>query len=237
MKRFYKLVSLVRDSGAYAVQLDGRSVKTPAGQALKTEFEALANALVSEWAGQGENILPDSMPLTQILSTKIDRAAPMRAEIEKQALNYLDTDLLCYRAENPPGLPEKQASIWDPHLARFEKRFGSRLETTTSLRALKQPAAAHEAVRSYARVLDDDRFNILQLVTSMSGSLILALAFVEGEASAEEVFSAARVEENFKAGLYNEALYGPDPAQEKKDVAIRRDLEAAQEYLRLLKKL
>lgn len=235
MKRFYKLVSTASGAGGFSVQLDGRSVKTPAGNILQTTHEKLANALVLEWAGQGEHILPDTMPLTQLLSTRIDRIATMREEISRQTLNYLDTDLLCYRAEKPPGLPERQAQSWDPWLQWFEKQFGVSLKTTTELQALQQDRAAHEKVAAYVKGLGDDPFNVLQLVTSVSGSLILALAFVKGEMDTQTLFDAFHVEEHFKAEIYNEALHGQDPAQEKKDKALLRDLSAAHEYLGLTK--
>ena len=71
-------------------------------------------------------------------------------------------------------------------------------------------------------------FNILQLTASLSGSLTLALAFVEKEITAAEIFAAIRIEENFKAKIYNEDFYGSDPAQEEKDNAIKADLKAAE---------
>lgn len=231
MKRFYKLVSLRADEGGYAVLLDGRPVKTPARNILQASTQKLGDALMGEWAAQGEIIKPDEMPLTQITSTKIDRVANERPAMSENILQYLDTDLLCYRTDHPPELASAQAAAWDPVLAWFESRFGAKLSTTTKLEALRQPHAAHEVVRAYVEAQTDERFTALQLVTALSGSLVLALAFTEGHAGPDDVFAAARVEETHKAALYDEAKYGPDPAQEKKDRAVLRDLRAAREYL------
>jgi len=235
MKKFYTLVSTTKNDTGYAITLDGRAVKTPLKHDVITPHKNLAQAIVQEWADQGDEIIPDSMPLTQILSTRIDRIVKERDVMETTVLNYLDTDLLCYRSDAPPPeLGQAQCETWDPYLDWFYDTFGIRLKTTTTIAALKHDEAAHKAVEEYVRNLEDDHFGVLQLITSISGSLILALAALHEQASANDIFTAMRVEEGFKAKIYNEDLHGGDPAQEKKDKAIRIDLEAALRYLELI---
>ena len=235
MKRFYKLVSTHKEPEGWAIHLDGRPVKTPMKAVLRAPTEELANELVQEWAAQEETIEPDTMPLTQILSTQIDRVSAQRVEMSAAICKYLDTDLLCYRAEaEPPGPAEKQAEMWDPWLVWFEETFGAHLETTAGLNALNQDEKAHKAVQDYIRALDDVRFNILQLVVSSSGSLVLGLAFEKQAITPKQVMQAARVEEHLKDEIYNADLHGRDPLQEKKDAAILRDLQAAETFLKLI---
>lgn len=234
MKRFYKLVSIAQQPGGYGIMLDGRPVKTPTGLILLSPREKLAEALMREWSAQGDVIDPDTMPLTQILTTALDRAIPQRDQITAEVLNYLDTDLLCYRAEKPDELAAAQARHGDPVLDWFARHHGVRLQTTTGLAALRHPAAAHEAVRGAISAMDDMRFSVLQYVVSITGSLLLALAFMDGVIDADGLFTAIHVEEDYKAALYNEDFYGRAPHQEKRENAVRRDLHAAQEFLRAL---
>lgn len=234
MKRFYKLVSTQKADGGYLIMLDGRPVKTALKAELLASNENLANALVLEWSGQQDDIIPDSMPLTQILSTKIDRVAKERDAMQSLLFKYLDTDLLCYRTDQPSELKKAQQEAWDPHLEWFETEYGTTLETTEELTALEQPKTAHQAVQSKVKKLDDDKFTIVQLITSTCGSLILGLAALAGKANADEIYTAMRVEEHFKAEIYNEDFYGGDPAQEEKDKAIQEDLKASMQYLELL---
>lgn len=234
MKRFYTLVSTQKTDGGYLVTLDGRAVKTALKAELLAPSEDIANALVLEWSKQEDEIVPDSMPLTQILSTKIDRIAKERDAIEVYLFKYLDTDLLCYRTDNPPELKTAQEKAWDGYIKWFEEEFGETLETTYGISAIKQPQAAHDKVQSAIKEMNDDLFTALQLITSLCGSLVLGLAALKGKATAEEVYAAMRVEENFKAEIYNEEFYGGDPAQEAKDKAIQQDLKAAMEFLNLL---
>lgn len=231
MKRFYKMVSTQQSAGGFLITLDGRPVKTALKEELLAPTEKLANTLVLEWAEQGDDVIPDSMPLTQILSTKIDRVAKERGAMQEILFKYLDTDLLCYRTDNPPELQKEQEAAWDGYLNWFEEIFGAKMQTTYGITALSQDKAAHDAVQAKIKFLSDDHFTVLQLVSSLCGSLILGLAALDGKVDADELYDAIRVEEKFKAKIYNEDFYGGDPAQEQKDKAIQADLKAALIYL------
>lgn len=235
MKKFYTVVTAAPlPDGGFAVHLDGRPVMTPGRVTLCAPNKALADAIMAEWAAQEDVIIPDTMPLTQILTTAIDRAIPQRAEIEAQILRYLDTDLVCYRAAHPPELAAAQDRHWAPARDWFKARMGAALQTTTGLAALTQLPAAHEAATLYVTGLDDYRFTICQMVVAVTGSLVLALAFMDGALGAEDLFDATHVEEDYKAALYNEDFYGRAPHQEQREQAVRRDLEAATRFLSLL---
>ncbi|MCB1531823.1 MAG: ATP12 chaperone family protein [Alphaproteobacteria bacterium] len=234
MKRFYTLASTKKSEGGFDILLDGKAVRTPFKNILRSPSENLAHEIVREWAVQEEMIVPDTMPLTQILSTKIDKIPQDRVHMTEVMLKYLNTDLLCYRAVDPPEMAAAQNAAWDPVLQWFEEHFGAKLETTTSLIALEQEPQIHKTVKALIDSLGQDRFTVLQVVTPLAGSIILALAMVEEHLNAQQVFECCHVEERFKAAIYNEEKYGPDPAQEKKDRAMTIDLEAAQRYLELL---
>ncbi|MGH1397918.1 MAG: ATP12 family protein [Alphaproteobacteria bacterium] len=234
MKRFYTLVSTHKTDGGFEIHLDGRPVKTPMKATLIAGNNAIANALQSEWMAQEEEIKPDTMPLTQILSTQIDRIGAERETIQNTLLKYLDTDLVCYFTDEPPALKEAQEITLNPYLKWFETYFKTPLKTTTGLTAITQSEQAHKAVTDYVTALDDAHFTVLQLVSSLAGSLVLAMNAMEEGRTAPEIFTAMRIEENFKAEIYNEDFYGPDPAQEQKDNIIKAELKAALRYLDLL---
>ncbi len=234
MKRFYTVVSLTQAEGGYHILLDGRPVKTKSGAFLCAANEALAGRIMQEWAAQDTDIVPDTMPLTQILNTRIDRVSKERDAMCAALLKYLDTDLICYFAAEPEALVRRQDEQWRVWLDWFEDNFGCALDVTSGLSALSQSDAAHDAVAGYVRGLDDDRFTVLQLVTSLSGSFVLGLAFLHGAASARQVLDACFVEETYKDALYDSAKYGADPMVEKAQKSKMRDLRASEDYLRLL---
>lgn len=235
MKKFYHLVSIQRrDEGGVALLLDGKPVKTPEGHLLLSPTEALANLLLREWAAQGETIEPATMPVTQLLVTLLDHIEGRRAEFHERLMDYLDTDLVCYRAEGPPQLAAAQRLLWDPLLHWFEIRFGVSLSTTTGLIPLRQEERAHALVNDYILDLPIPVFMILQTVTSETGSLLAALAFVEKVIDSETAFALTQIEEDYKAGLYHEDRYGLAPEIERKRAALRTNLAAARDFLEAL---
>lgn len=235
MKKFYTLVTSHRGNNGIEIHLDGRAVKTSAKHTLIAPNQNIADALVKEWADQDETIKPDTMPITTILSTKIDRVTGKREALTPELMKFLNTDLVCYFTDHPPELLEKQQQSWTPWLNWFEETFGAPLLTTQGLIALTHPQAAHDNVLAHINALDDNHFTILQLAVPAAGSLVLGLAFTQGHIDAQALFNATRIEEQFQAEIYNEEKHGPDPAQEKKDKALIFDLESAENYLKLLK--
>jgi len=233
MKRVYTMASYTKTEDGFVLQLDGKAVKTTLGAPLAAPGKALIEAVVSEWAAQGEDVIPDSMPMTQMLTTAIDRMRE-RDVMTKTLLNYLDTDLLCYRVKEPEDLARRQKEVWDRWLTWFDEHFESPLKTTFGLDALKQDPVTHKRIWNYLEALDEYYFSVLQVVTSLSGSIVLGLAFVEQEASAEDVFTAAELEEIYHAEIAGEAIHGADPVQEKRQAAMKRDWGACTQFLAYL---
>lgn len=235
MKRFYKDVSTGPDTagGGFCILLDGRPVRTPNKALLLSPSDALAQAVAQEWARQGEVVMPQSMPLTTLLTTAIDRTIPERGPITLSVLQYLNGDLICYRspAGVDTGLDAEEDRVWAPWADWFAARYGHRLHTTTDLNALTQSDDAHSDIAAYLNGLDDHRFNVLQVVTSLSGSLVLALAFLEGQLDAQGIYDAALCEEQFFARKHDLSQYGEDPITHKKHAALLADLQACRMYL------
>ena len=237
MKKFYTVVSTEKCEGGYNILLDSRTLKTQGKVPLFAPNEDIANRVVREWADQTDMIVPDTMPFTQVLSTKIDRIAQNRNAITEVLLKYVDTDLLCYLAATPEGLVQAQKEKWACWRFWFEETFGGAesLKTTTDLKACKQEPSIHKNIEKYITSLDDDHYTVFQLIASMSGSLLLAMAFTAGKAGCDEVFEAMYVEEHFKDALYNAEKYGVDPIAEKKQRADQDDLRAYEDYLSSLR--
>lgn len=233
MKRVYTLASYTKTEDGYVIQLDGKTVKTPLAQPLAAPNKTIADAIVGEWSAQGDVVIPDSMPITQVLTTALDRQRD-RDAITKQLLKYLDTDLLCYRVKEPADLAKRQKEIWDRWLTWFDEHFESPLEVTFGIDALKQDTDTHKQIWNYIEALDEFYFTVLQIVTSLTGSIVLGLAFLEHEATPEDIYNAAELEEIYHAEIAGEAEYGADPVQERRQNNLRRELASSKEFLSLL---
>ena len=80
-KRFYKTAAVAPRDGGFAIQLDGRGIRTPGKRELTVPVEALAEAIADEWRAQGEHIDPATMPLTRIVNSAIDAVEERKREV------------------------------------------------------------------------------------------------------------------------------------------------------------
>ena len=73
-------------------------------------------------------------------------------------VNYLGSDLVCYRAADPSELVRRQAEAWDPVLDWCQTALGIKLTVTTGIVPVAQPAAAGAALAQWLRRLDAFRW-------------------------------------------------------------------------------
>ena len=232
MKRFYKLVSSKKVGKKHIIQLDNKPINTPLGQELAAPTKALADAIILEWASQEEKVKPETMPLTQILTTAIDKIRD-REKITESCMRYLDTDLVCYWTKEPEELAKLQKEEWGKWVKWFDSHYEVPLYTTKKIDAITQDEEAHKRVWNYIESLDDYYFTVLHIMTSLSGSLILALAFSEGDITPDEIFAASYLEELYRGNIYNEDVHGAAPQEEAERELFKRDANAAQKFLEL----
>ena len=204
-KRFYKSAGVVEHGpGDHRVQLDGRAVRTPAKATLAVPSAALARAIAAEWDAQGEHIDPTSMPLTRLANSAIDGVAQREAEVRADIARYAASDLLCYRAEAPDDLQQRQAATWDPVLHWTDEQFGARFAIRAGLMPVEQPDSAKAAVARALETYDGFALAALHVMTTLTGSVLLALAHAQGRLSAEETWAAAHVDEDWQISKWGE---------------------------------
>jgi chaperone required for assembly of F1-ATPase len=200
-RRFYKVVTIAAGDNGFAVQLDGKPARTPAGRALAAPVPELARALAQEWAAQGEHIEPAKMPRTRFANTIIDGVAAARGQVAAEIRKYLGSDLVFYRAEAPASLRARQAQHWDPILAWARQALDADFKLGAGVVHVAQPAAALEAA---AAAIPDDpgpdddwRLGALHVATTLTGSALIALALMRGVITAEAAWAAAHVDEDW----------------------------------------
>ena len=229
MKRFWKTADAVQCDGGWTIELDGKPVRTPARASLVLPTEALADAIAEEWAGAGEDVDPRAMPLTGLANAAIDRVVPDPGSFAAALARYGESDLACYRAEGPRELVARQERSWDSLLAWCRRRFDVDFETTCGIVHVAQPAATTERLAHAVTILDPFRLAALSPLVTIGGSLVAALAVVEGSVSAEEAWDAVTIDDRWQL-----EQWGADPEAEERLENRRRDFLAAARFLLLL---
>jgi chaperone required for assembly of F1-ATPase len=197
-KRFYSQAH-VGEGGpdGFPVLLDGKPVRTPARRLLAAPTRALAEAVAQEWQGQEALIDPGRMPLTRLANAVIDAVAEQAAAVAEEIAHYLGSDLLCYRAEAPAGLVEKQTLVWNPLLAWASDALGARFVQIEGVVFAAQPREAIDAARA-AIPADIWRLGALSAITTLTGSGLLALALARDAIDKDAVWAAAHVDEDWQ---------------------------------------
>ncbi len=226
-RRFYKEVGVGEADGAFGPRLDGRPVRTPAKRALSVPTRALADALAAEWRDQGDVIEPDTMPLTRLANSAIDGVASHREASLAEVAKFAETDLVCYRAGEPDGLVAAQAAAWDPVLAFAREKFDARFVLAQGVMYVAQPEPALAAVRAAlaATTLGPGgalRLAALSVMTTLTGSVLIALAVAFDAMGVAEAWAAANVDEDHQA-----RAWGADAEATERRERRWRDMAAA----------
>ncbi|TPW29331.1 ATP12 family chaperone protein [Pararhizobium mangrovi] len=231
-KRFYTEATVAEHAEGYGVALDGRLLRTPAKKVLAVPSRALAESLAAEWHAQESEIDPARMPLTRLANTALDGVANERQAVAEDIVRFAATDLLCYRADAPEGLVERQGEHWDPMIDWAHAALGTRFVLVEGVMHADQPretiAAFSASLKRYADVFE---LAALHTVTSLTGSAILALALAEGEITADEAWTAAHVDED-----WNIEQWGGDAEAAARRAKRRQDMDAAAETLQALRR-
>ncbi|KRR13418.1 ATPase [Bradyrhizobium jicamae] len=227
-KRFYKEAGTAETEGGFAVTLDGKPIRTPSGRQVVAPNGAIAEQIAAEWNAQGETIDPLTMPLTRFANS-VGEVADRVDAVADDVAKYLGTDLLFYRAGHPEALVAREAAYWDPVLAWAANRLGAHFILSEGIVHVTQPEQAIQAARA---VFPSDPWSVaaLHVVTTLTGSALLALALQRGAMDSDEVWAAAHVDDD-----WNVEKWGVD-----EEVAARRaarfiDFRAAVTILDALK--
>lgn len=227
MKRFYKTVSVAADR---SITLDGKPILTPAKAKLVAPTRRLAHAIAQEWHAQDGDILPASMPLTKLANTAIDRTEVHRCSVVAELAGFGAHDLLCYRATEPENLSARQQATWDPLLDWTHEVFGARLLTTRGVGHVQQDSQAISALNRALEMHDAWMLTGMHAATTITGSLILALAVSEERLSCAEAFAISRIDESFQA-----EKWGLDAEAEARARRLAEELEMAGRFMALSK--
>jgi chaperone required for assembly of F1-ATPase len=200
-RRFYEAVAVRDDPAGFAVVLDGRPIRTPARRALAAPRRPLAEAIADEWRAQTEFIDPAGMPMTRLANTIIDGVASVPDEVADEIVQYLGSDLVCYRAKTPQRLLARQSLHWDPILAWAKAALGAEFATVQGITHVRQP---NEAIARAGAAIPRDpwRLGAVHASTTLTGSALIALALARGDIRLDAAWAAAHVDEDWNMELW-----------------------------------
>lgn len=221
-KRFYKDVAVEDEGGRAAIKLDGKSVRTPGKAPLSVPSRKLAEAIAEEWRVQGEHIDPRTMPLTKLANSAIDGIEGRTEAVVDDIVSHAGTDLVCYRASEPKGLLAEQVKHWDPVIAWAKDELNAPFALADGIVHAPQADASLAEIKKRFGEFDAFSLAALHVITSLTGSALLALAVALKRLTPDEAWAAAHVDEDWQVGKW-----GEDAEAKKRREARRYDFDAA----------
>ncbi|NNK78188.1 MAG: ATPase [Litoreibacter sp.] len=222
-KRFWSEAKAVPEDDGFAVHLDDRLVRTPAKSALLLPTEAMAQAIVSEWDAQEGKIDPSTMPVTRSANAAIDKVTPQFEEVVTLIAAYGDSDLLCYRADSPQGLVQRQAEGWNPLLDWANRRFDVSLSARSGVMHVAQPAVTLEKLHDEVAALDPFQLTAFHDLVSLSGSLVIGLAAIRDYAEIAALWDLSRIDEFWQESQWGADEEATEQALMKRDAFLHAD--------------
>ena len=229
MKRFWKEVTVEPGGDGWTIELDGRPVKTPARAALVVPTSVLADRIADVWREVAGKIDPRAMPLTGLANAAIDRVAPDRHAFAQGLARYAEADLLCYRAEGPRALVALQQQQWDGLLDWARRRYDVDFVVTAGIVHVAQPPATISRLSHAVAAFDPFQLAGLSPLVTVGGSLIGALAVAERAMTAEQVWDAVTIDDQWQREQWGEDAEAALALDNR-----RQDFFAAAEFLSLL---
>jgi chaperone required for assembly of F1-ATPase len=225
-KRFYAVADVNEVDNGFSITLDGKPIKTPSGRPVIVPAPSIAQAISAEWNAQGEMIDPLTMPLTRLANSVIHGVVDKVDAVADDLAKYLGSDLLFYRAGHPEGLVAREAEHWDPILYWAADKLGAHFILAEGVVHVSQPESAVAAAR---RTLPSDPWIVaaLHVITTLTGSALLALALFHGAIDEDQAWAAAHVEED-----WNAAKWGMDEEMAARRAARLIDFKAAAAVLK-----
>jgi chaperone required for assembly of F1-ATPase len=225
-RRFWKEATAGDDG---RLLLDGRNARTPAARPVVLPTRAAAELVAEEWAAQGELVDYARMPASRLAFTAIDRVAEETAAVADEAARYAASDLLCYFADQPQALVERERSAWEPWLAWAEGEFGVRFVRAVGVTHQAQATETIRAFRRAAGDLDPFRLTGVAFAGALFGSTVLAFAVLRGRLCGAEAFDLSRLDETFQ----NER-WGVDDQAAERNAALKAEAVAVDRWFRAL---
>ena len=229
-RRFYKEARAGEETdGAFPILLDGRRARTTRGAVLALPTRALADLVASEWDAQGPSIEPADMPATRLASQVLDGGEEARDIHARTLERYGASDLICYFADSPRALVERQTRTWGALLDWAKSDLGLDFVRTTGIIHRDQPPQTLARLAELTRAAGPFELAGLAFGAGLFGSTVISLALRAGRLDATGAMNAARLDE-----IFQEEQWGVDSEARERAEAVAAESRLLELWFRAM---
>ena len=200
MKKNWKTIQVNEKSvNSYEILLDNNILTTPLKNELMIPNAKIAEEIYKEWDQETKFLNTDNMVFYGIISTSIDKIYDNRKLYIDDVLDFVDTDLICYRAEKPDDLVQWQTKNWDPILSKVEKYINSKINVCSGIIPSRQDKEIHRKITTFLSKFSDLEIAALHRITNITGSIFLTLCILKNDKIKKSAFELSYLDELWQA--------------------------------------
>jgi len=200
----WKTVSVLKTTGsAYNVLLDNDHLLTELGNIIELPRK-LAVSVAKEWRRNQDVEKIKKEFHTKFCFSVFDHTAPLRLKVSQTILEYADCDLVCYLAENPIELVERQKKLFAMYIDWADEFFTIKLRTGTGIKHVKQNRKNEAKIKRYLEKLNNFELTIVYELTNLTGSFFIATAVFIGFVKAKDAWNASVIEDTYRIERWGE---------------------------------
>ena len=194
---------LTARSATYNVLLDKDKLLSDLGNIIELP-EKLAISVANEWRSNQDVEEIKKKFHTKFCFSVFDHTAPSRLKVLQTILEYADCDLVCYLAEKPIELVEKQKKMFASYIDWANEFLGIKLITGRGINYVKQNSTNEFKIKRYLEQLNDFELTIVYELTNLTGSFFIAAAVFSGVVKAKGAWDASIIEDTYRIELWGE---------------------------------
>jgi chaperone required for assembly of F1-ATPase len=145
-------------------------------------------------------------------------------------LNFVNTDLICYRAEGPNELINIQNNSWNPILLNIKKYLNLEINFCSGVMPITQPLEIFPKLKLLMNAFSHQEIAALHRLTNISGSIFISLCILKGDILKKEVFELSFLDEIWQA-----KNWGVEEDAAKKRDKISQELNRIISFVEILK--
>jgi len=216
MKKFWKTIEIKKvSSKEFYILLDNKKLKTPQKNELILSNHLMAKEVLREWDQRSDIINTDDLVFYGLLSTAIDRVSEEKNSYINDIINFIDTDLICYRADNPIDLVSFQNKQWDPIISLIEKYINTKVSVFKGVMPSQQSSKVHHRFKNLIVELSDVQISVLHRITNLVGSVFLSLCILKKDLTNKQAFELSFLDELWQAENWG---YEEDASEKRKKI-------------------
>ena len=210
MKKFWKIVQVKKKlKNSFEILLDKRILKTPMQKDLIFSNYKIAKETALEWDIDEKEINTENMVFYGLISTAIDKISNDKASYIENVLGFINTDLICYRADGPNELVDLQNSSWNPIISFIKKYIDVELKFFIGVMPSKQSLEIFNRLKTLINSFSDIEISALHRMTNLTGSIFISICILKGDVLKNKAFELSFLDELYQAknwGIEEESL-------------------------------